>query len=71
MGMFVRLRLEGERCAAGCAKCASVCPVDIFHAEGGRVVVVAENEDECTLCGLCLEACPNLAVRIIKLYEEA
>ena len=47
------------------------CPVDIFAAdEHGRLSIVEENLDECTLCDLCKNAAPEGAVRIIKLYED-
>jgi NAD-dependent dihydropyrimidine dehydrogenase PreA subunit len=45
-----------------------VCPVDIFAEEGGRVVTVEKNLDECTLCGLCIEAAGD-KVDVVKLYE--
>jgi NAD-dependent dihydropyrimidine dehydrogenase PreA subunit len=52
-------------------KLAEVCPVDIFaQAEDGAVKVVEENLDECVLCYLCVEAAPEGAVRVIKLYEN-
>ena len=49
-------------------KLEEVCPVDIFAAADG-VEVVAENVDECVLCGLCLEAAPDGAVTVRKLYD--
>jgi NAD-dependent dihydropyrimidine dehydrogenase PreA subunit len=51
------------------AKLAEVCPVDIFTAEGGRVETVAGSLDECVLCELCLDAAPDGAVAIKKLYD--
>jgi NAD-dependent dihydropyrimidine dehydrogenase PreA subunit len=45
------------------------CPVDIFAAAKDGVQVVHENLDECVLCGLCLDASPPGAVRVIKLYD--
>jgi NAD-dependent dihydropyrimidine dehydrogenase PreA subunit len=30
---------------------------------------VDENLDECVLCGLCLDAAPAGAVRVLKLYD--
>ncbi|MHB8683013.1 MAG: hypothetical protein ACYC9X_01640, partial [Dehalococcoidia bacterium] len=48
---------------------AGVCPVDIFADESGRVRIVDENLDECILCGLCLDAAPAGAVRVIKRYD--
>jgi len=56
--------------AALAAKLAEVCPVDIYAVDHGRVALVEENLDECVLCGLCLEAAPPGAVRVLKLYDE-
>jgi NAD-dependent dihydropyrimidine dehydrogenase PreA subunit len=56
--------------AALAAKLAEVCPVDIYGEQGGHVVLVEENLDECVLCGLCLAAAPPGAVRVLKLYDE-
>ena len=50
-------------------KLAEVCPVDIYAVEGGHTVLVEENLDECVLCGLCLEAAPQGAVQVLKLYD--
>jgi NAD-dependent dihydropyrimidine dehydrogenase PreA subunit len=50
-------------------KLAEVCPVDIYAEEGGKVAVVDENVDECVLCGLCLDASPDGAVTVKKLYD--
>jgi NAD-dependent dihydropyrimidine dehydrogenase PreA subunit len=52
------------------AKLTEVCPVDIYATQGGHLVLVEENLDECVLCGLCLEAAPAGAVRVLKLYDE-
>ena len=49
---------------------AEACPVDIYAAaDDGGVRIVPENLDECVLCGLCLDASPPGAVRVIKLYD--
>jgi NAD-dependent dihydropyrimidine dehydrogenase PreA subunit len=50
-------------------KLEEVCPVDIFTAGSGRVEVVPENVDECVLCELCLDAAPDGAVVVRKLYD--
>jgi NAD-dependent dihydropyrimidine dehydrogenase PreA subunit len=50
-------------------KLEEVCPVDIFAADDGHVAIVRSNLDECVLCELCLEAAPDGAVRIKKLYD--
>jgi NAD-dependent dihydropyrimidine dehydrogenase PreA subunit len=47
------------------------CPVDIFGQSGdGKLEIVEQNLDECVLCRLCLDASPDGAVKIIKLYDN-
>jgi NAD-dependent dihydropyrimidine dehydrogenase PreA subunit len=51
---------------------AEACPVDIFaQGAGGQLEIVQENLDECVLCRLCLDAAPEGAVRVLKLYDNA
>jgi NAD-dependent dihydropyrimidine dehydrogenase PreA subunit len=53
------------------AKLEEVCPVDIFETrDDGSLEIVDENLDECVLCYLCVEAAPQGAVRVVKLYEQ-
>jgi NAD-dependent dihydropyrimidine dehydrogenase PreA subunit len=51
-------------------KLEEVCPVDIFAASDSGVEIVAENLDECVLCNLCVDAAPDGAIRVVKLYEK-
>jgi NAD-dependent dihydropyrimidine dehydrogenase PreA subunit len=66
--------IEVDDAAAGdaqlAAKLAEVCPVDIYAVDHGTVALVEENLDECVLCGLCLDAAPDGAVRVLRLYDE-
>jgi len=70
-GIFIRVDVnESVRGDAELAKkLEEACPVDIFAATEDGVQVVPENLDECVLCGLCLDASPPGAVRVIKLYD--
>jgi NAD-dependent dihydropyrimidine dehydrogenase PreA subunit len=52
------------------AKLEEVCPVDIFKTGDSGVQIVEENLDECVLCNLCVDAAPEGAVRVVKLYER-
>jgi NAD-dependent dihydropyrimidine dehydrogenase PreA subunit len=52
------------------AKLAEACPVDIYTVDHGRVALVEDNLDECVLCGLCLDAAPDGAVRVLRLYDD-
>jgi NAD-dependent dihydropyrimidine dehydrogenase PreA subunit len=52
------------------ARLEEVCPVDIFGTrDDGSLEVVDENVDECVLCELCLDAAPDGAVEVKKLYD--
>jgi len=68
MGLFITVKISGKGCPAGCKACVEACPVDIFDLEGDRLIVVGENEDECTLCGICLQRCPEGMIELIKNY---
>jgi NAD-dependent dihydropyrimidine dehydrogenase PreA subunit len=47
------------------------CPVDIFAQKpDGGLEIVEQNLDECVLCRLCLDAAPEGAVKVIKLYDN-
>ena len=53
------------------AKLSEACPVDIYaQRDGNGLEIVQENLDECVLCRLCLDASPDGAVRVIKLYDD-
>jgi NAD-dependent dihydropyrimidine dehydrogenase PreA subunit len=70
--MFVHIEMDDD--IAGNAdlakKLVEVCPVNIFDTTpDGRAHIVEENEDECVLCDLCVQAAPEGKVRVIRLYE--
>jgi NAD-dependent dihydropyrimidine dehydrogenase PreA subunit len=71
-GIFIRVDVSDD--ARGDAELArrleEACPVDIFAAHEHGVEIVEENLDECVLCGLCLDASPPGAVRVVKLYDN-
>jgi NAD-dependent dihydropyrimidine dehydrogenase PreA subunit len=52
-------------------KLEEVCPVDIYAATPGGVEIVERQLDECVLCGLCLDAAPDGAVTVKKLYDDS
>lgn len=70
--LFVHVEVDPEaaRQPEIAKKLVEVCPVNIFALEDGQLEIVEENEDECTLCELCLEVAPPGSVRVIKLYED-
>ena len=71
-GMFIDVKVDAKVAAdpALAKKLTEVCPVNIFAQEkDGRLRLVEENLDECTLCDLCIQAAPAGTVRVVKLYE--
>ncbi|MDP2952359.1 MAG: 4Fe-4S binding protein [Chloroflexota bacterium] len=70
--MFIELRIDEPAChrAGPCRLCHEVCPVDVFALKGDKMIVLEENQDECTLCDLCLQRCPTRAITLVKLYER-
>ena len=70
-GLFIDVQVSAAHVAdlALAKKLEDACPVDIFEATGSGVKIVEKNLDECTLCDLCIQAAPQGAVSVIKLYE--
>jgi NAD-dependent dihydropyrimidine dehydrogenase PreA subunit len=70
--VFIDVEVDASAAADAelAAKLEEVCPVDIFKDAGGSVEIVERNLDECVLCNLCVDAAPDGAVRVIKLYER-
>lgn len=71
MSEFIKVGIDFSKCAgiSKCGGCVKVCPVNIFGKEGDNPSVNEDNEDECTLCDLCIQACTPEAITITKLYE--
>lgn len=70
MGEFIEIVVNQDKCQLEeCGSCISVCPVNVFAKDDTKIVIIEENEDECTLCELCLQECKANAIFIKKLYE--
>ncbi len=72
MSLFVNLEIDRQNCLGlrECGKCLKVCPVSIFGEDGDYPQTIEANQDECTLCELCLEACGPRVITVRKLYEQ-
>lgn len=71
--MFIDVQVDASVAAdaALTKKLIEVCPVNIFKTGGdGKLAIVDDNVDECTLCDLCLQAVPGGKVRVVKLYDR-
>ncbi len=60
-------RLAGgeKQCEFGClgyGTCVKVCKFDAIHIENG---VAKVDEDKCTACGMCVNACPKKVIEIV------
>ena len=70
--MFIRVEIDPDAAADRelAKKLVEVCPVNIFDLDTeGNAIVVPENEDECVLCDLCVQAAPAGRVRVHRLYS--
>ena len=70
MGIFIKIETDTTQVSAELsARLEQICPVDIFEANTGQLVIKPEREDECTLCNLCLHTAPPGVISIHKLYN--
>ena len=67
MSVFIEVQIDSDHVPC---EIEQLCPVNIFSVQDGHVTVIRDNEDECTLCELCLDAAPPNAIRIRKLYKD-
>jgi len=71
--LFIAVEVD-DRAAADtelARKLTEACPVDIFaQSDSGALELIEGNLDECVLCRLCLDAAPDGAVKVIKLYDD-
>jgi NAD-dependent dihydropyrimidine dehydrogenase PreA subunit len=72
-GMFIAVEVDDPAAADTdlARRLTEACPVDIYEqADDGTLELVERNLDECVLCRLCLDASPDGAVKVIKLYDN-
>ena len=71
MGVFINIALDDAKLSPELARnLVPLCPVEIFALDGHRLIVRPDQEDECTLCELCLNAAPPGAITIAKSYKD-
>jgi NAD-dependent dihydropyrimidine dehydrogenase PreA subunit len=73
-GVFIAVEVDDQAAADTelARRLTEACPVDIFAQKpDGSLEIVEGNLDECVLCRLCLDASPENAVKIVKLYDDS
>lgn len=71
MGVFIEISVDNSYINAELArKLVALCPVDIYALNGEKIIAQPEQEDECTLCQLCLDAAPPGTISIRKTYND-
>ncbi len=72
MGMFIEVSVRDPDFLQTdeSRKLVAACAVNIFEPAEEGVAVNRGQEDECTLCGRCLEVGAD-RLEIVKLYEKA
>jgi NAD-dependent dihydropyrimidine dehydrogenase PreA subunit len=71
--LFIAVEVDDQAAADTelARRLTEACPVDIFaQRPDGSLEIVEGNLDECVLCRLCLDAAPDGAVKIVKLYDN-
>jgi NAD-dependent dihydropyrimidine dehydrogenase PreA subunit len=72
--LFIAVEVDDQAAADTelARRLTEACPVDIFAQKSdGSLEIVDQNLDECVLCRLCLDAAPDGAVKIVKLYDDS
>ena len=58
------ITVDEQKCKV-CGECTSICPVEIYKLEGGRLIV--GNSDECSGCQSCVSVCESQAITIAEI----
>ena len=58
---MVKITIIDKKCdGAECAECADVCSMEILIIDGEKITI--KTPDECSLCEICTDVCPNEAI---------
>lgn len=60
---MVEILIDYEKCeGVDCAECVDICPMEIYATDGEKIIVT--NATICSLCEVCMDVCPNSAVKV-------
>ena len=70
MGMFIDIDIKDRQFmkTPGARGLVDACPVEIFNLVDGQVRVNKDQEDECILCGRCIDIAGR-KLDIVKRYD--
>lgn len=52
-----------EKCdGSQCGECTDACSMDILILDGDKIGI--QNPEECSLCEICVDICPNGAIKL-------
>lgn len=60
---MAKVIIDYEKCdGADCGECADVCSMEVLVLEGDKIEIKCQ--DECSLCEVCTDVCPNDAIKL-------
>jgi NADH-quinone oxidoreductase subunit I len=70
---------EGSHLCVACGECCRTCPSGVIKVQGLKQQASDHNRaryffidfSRCSLCGLCVEVCPEKALRFSREYDQA
>lgn len=60
---MAKVTISHEKCdGAQCGECADVCSMEVLILNADQIKV--QNPEECSLCEICMDVCPNGAIKL-------
>ncbi|MGZ7096109.1 MAG: 4Fe-4S binding protein [Methanobacterium sp.] len=56
---MIKITIDHEKCGV---ECVDACPMEVLIIEDDKITI--QNKEECSLCEVCMDFCPNEAVEV-------